>query len=219
MFSPWNLLYLIPLCFVAYKAFKKNKVDYKKITSALLIGFGLVWLASFILKSGLTRFSEADNHVFAFVVDMLIVSFLIRFVGFKIIVGLLLIGYGAMIYYAYIPFVGGKITLHQYYINLEIIGFIQVLLINGGMFYGQLITGIDSLLRWSSRGRLNVPSYFCVDDNDLLVCSSGSGSGVGKDCMDKPQRDMEIFPSHHRKENRLKPTYGTGPNDYWKAPE
>lgn len=219
MFSLWNLLYLSPLIFVAYKAFKNNVDDYKKISSAFLVGFALTWLVSFILKSEVTSFFEVDNYIFAFIIDMFIVSLLIMFIGFKIIVGALLLGYVAMIYYAYMPYASGEILLKQYYINLEAIGIIQILFMSWGMFYGQIITSFDELLRRTTRDRINVPPYIIPDEFSYDHSTGYYVRNSSLDILGKQNNGKEnILNNMGVKRQMVKhtPTYGLTAKDYWK---
>ena len=145
--SPWSwtILLCTLLAFVLSIAFR-NKVSFR-VSSILLIAFSGTRVIS--------EFVDGDRFMFDMSNDLVASLLLLYFVRESIVARAVILFYALMTTFAYIPSTLGYMPIHLHHILVDILAFIQIFFVFGGIIYGYRTTKPFT----NPRGKSNMVGY------------------------------------------------------------
>lgn len=211
MISLWSALYLVPLAVIMGITIGRKDRDYIIITSASAVAY--------IFTRIISEKVSGDRYFWDLANDFMVIGVMIGFLGIKRPVVLALMAtYAAMIYFSYIPYSEGLLTKKGNFINNEIIGKIQLIILLLGVYYHEFCTFCSGFIQRNEFVRASIRVSFRIPFMGRFYRDRYPDLEDRIRNRNVPE-NMGSYIDGVRDKEGLKPTYGTSPDNYWKVPE
>lgn len=126
--SPWSWIYLFGIVLALSISLGLRQKTYVKISSIILLAFCGTRL--------ITEFAEGNRFMYDMSNDLAAVVLLLIFTKESMVAKTIILLYALMTAFAYIPSTITGLILHTHFVIIDILAYIQIFFIYGGMAHG-----------------------------------------------------------------------------------